>query len=411
MSPGILAGAVTAFAAGLGEFGAVITFASNIPGETQTLPLAIYSATQTPGGEATAARLAARLLRPGRRRAAAGGVDRAAHAPPARARGLMRGWLAFGATRSSRDGFALEAAFAAPHAAASRRCSAPPAAARPRCSPPSPGCCGRRTGAWRWAATALLDTARGVFMPPERRRCGGGVPGCAALPAPQRGDQPALRPAPRAARRGRAGVRGGGRAARRRHPCSARRPARAVGRRAAARGARPRAAVPAAPAADGRAAGGARRRPPRRGAALPRAAARRGAPADPLRDPCAGRGGRAGRPAGADGGRAVRWPRGRWRRSPPAPTCPLAGAARRRRAAALHRAAPPRRGPDAARLRRRRAGRAAPAGPPGTRLRIRVRARDVAVATEVPRGLSTHNMLPAELAAVAPGRTGRTRPS
>ena len=58
MSPGILAGAVTAFAAGLGEFGAVITFASNIPGQTQTLPLAIYSATQTPGGEAAAGRLA-----------------------------------------------------------------------------------------------------------------------------------------------------------------------------------------------------------------------------------------------------------------------------------------------------------------------------------------------------------------
>lgn len=58
MLPGILAGAVVAFAAGLGEFGAVITFASNVPGETQTLPLAIYTATQTPGGEATAARLA-----------------------------------------------------------------------------------------------------------------------------------------------------------------------------------------------------------------------------------------------------------------------------------------------------------------------------------------------------------------
>ncbi|HYZ62445.1 MAG TPA: molybdate ABC transporter permease subunit [Acetobacteraceae bacterium] len=57
--PGVLAGAVTAFAAGLGEFGAVITFVSNIPGETQTLPLAIYSATQVPGGEATAARLSA----------------------------------------------------------------------------------------------------------------------------------------------------------------------------------------------------------------------------------------------------------------------------------------------------------------------------------------------------------------
>ncbi|MBO1075892.1 molybdate ABC transporter permease subunit (plasmid) [Roseomonas marmotae] len=59
IAPGILAGAITAFAAGLGEFGAVITFVSNIPGETQTLPLAIYSATQSPGGEIRAARLAA----------------------------------------------------------------------------------------------------------------------------------------------------------------------------------------------------------------------------------------------------------------------------------------------------------------------------------------------------------------
>jgi len=59
MAPGVLSGAVVAFAAGLGEFGAVITFASSIPGQTQTLPLAIYAATQMPGGEATAARLAA----------------------------------------------------------------------------------------------------------------------------------------------------------------------------------------------------------------------------------------------------------------------------------------------------------------------------------------------------------------
>lgn len=58
MLPGILAGAVTAFSAGLGEFGAVITFVSNIPGETRTLPLALYTALQTPGGEALAARLA-----------------------------------------------------------------------------------------------------------------------------------------------------------------------------------------------------------------------------------------------------------------------------------------------------------------------------------------------------------------
>ncbi len=57
--PGIFAGVITAFAACLGEFGAIITFVSNIPGETRTLPLAIYTAIQSPGGEAAAARLAA----------------------------------------------------------------------------------------------------------------------------------------------------------------------------------------------------------------------------------------------------------------------------------------------------------------------------------------------------------------
>jgi molybdate transport system permease protein len=57
--PGVVAGLITAFAASLGEFGAIITFVSNIPGETRTLPLAIYSALQQPGGEAEAARLAA----------------------------------------------------------------------------------------------------------------------------------------------------------------------------------------------------------------------------------------------------------------------------------------------------------------------------------------------------------------
>jgi molybdate transport system permease protein len=58
MMPGVLAGAITAFSAALGEFGAVITFVSNIPGETRTLPLALYTALQTPGGDRAAARLA-----------------------------------------------------------------------------------------------------------------------------------------------------------------------------------------------------------------------------------------------------------------------------------------------------------------------------------------------------------------
>jgi molybdate transport system permease protein len=55
--PGILAGLILAFAKALGEFGATITFVSAIPGETQTIPAAIYGYTQVPGGEAGALRL------------------------------------------------------------------------------------------------------------------------------------------------------------------------------------------------------------------------------------------------------------------------------------------------------------------------------------------------------------------
>ena len=57
IAPGILTGVVLAFARSIGEFGATITFVSNIVGETRTLPLALYSLTQQPGGEAGAARL------------------------------------------------------------------------------------------------------------------------------------------------------------------------------------------------------------------------------------------------------------------------------------------------------------------------------------------------------------------
>ena len=55
--PGVLAGVILAFARSLSEFGATITFVSNIPGETRTLPLALYGLTQVPGGEAPAFRL------------------------------------------------------------------------------------------------------------------------------------------------------------------------------------------------------------------------------------------------------------------------------------------------------------------------------------------------------------------
>jgi molybdate transport system permease protein len=55
--PGIIAGVILAFAKAMGEFGATITFVANIPGQTQTLPTAIYTVLQIPGGEAAAARL------------------------------------------------------------------------------------------------------------------------------------------------------------------------------------------------------------------------------------------------------------------------------------------------------------------------------------------------------------------
>lgn len=55
--PGVISGIVLGFARGLGEFGATITFAANIPGVTQTIPLAMYTYTQTPGGELAALRL------------------------------------------------------------------------------------------------------------------------------------------------------------------------------------------------------------------------------------------------------------------------------------------------------------------------------------------------------------------
>ena len=55
--PGVVAGAILAFAKAMGEFGATITFVSSIPGETQTLPSAIYAFLQVPGGETSAMRL------------------------------------------------------------------------------------------------------------------------------------------------------------------------------------------------------------------------------------------------------------------------------------------------------------------------------------------------------------------
>ena len=81
--PGILAGTVLAFTRAMGEFGATITFAGNIAGQTRTLPLAIFSYSQRVGGEALRAAPALDLRHPGGGRHRRQRVVRLAHAPQA----------------------------------------------------------------------------------------------------------------------------------------------------------------------------------------------------------------------------------------------------------------------------------------------------------------------------------------
>ena len=101
--PGIIAGAVLCFARALGEFGATITFVSNIPGETQTISAAIYSLLQVPDGEAAAGRLGhyryryrarsadcLRVVRAPRRHAFSGAIARARRGRREKARQLLR---------------------------------------------------------------------------------------------------------------------------------------------------------------------------------------------------------------------------------------------------------------------------------------------------------------------------------
>ena len=123
--PGIIAGMILCFAKAMGEFGATITFVSNIPGETQTLPSAIYTFTQVPGGDAGALRLTLVSVAISMRRCSPPSCWRAAptgawssndagrrHRAPAR--------RASGSTSASRP------------TAGSPRCSAARAPARPR---------------------------------------------------------------------------------------------------------------------------------------------------------------------------------------------------------------------------------------------------------------------------------------
>ena len=163
--PAMLAGAVLGFARSIGEFGATITFVSNIPGETRTLPLAIYSraadARRRARGDAAGADLGG---------AVAGGADRLGTARAARGDG---GCMSFdidvdqaarrGGDRARRSS-AGDGADGAVRPVGRR--------ARPACSTWSRGCCGPIAGISASMARRCSMPRRGIDLPPERRRVG-----------------------------------------------------------------------------------------------------------------------------------------------------------------------------------------------------------------------------------------------
>ncbi len=177
--PGVLAGAVTAFAAGLGEFGAVITFASNVEGQTQTLPLAIYSALQVPGGEEMALRLAAISMTAAVDRAGRGGVAAALGAPEARSVSLKLKEVVV-----RRGAFRLAADFEVPasgrhggvRAIGRRQVDAAPGAL--------PACTASKRAASGFNGRVLEDAACAEARRRTRPRHRSRLPGCAPVPAP-----------------------------------------------------------------------------------------------------------------------------------------------------------------------------------------------------------------------------------
>ena len=322
MLPGILAGAVTAFAAGLGEFGAVITFVSNIPGRDA------HAAAGAVHGAADAGRRRARratrsdlvLARPDR--PAALRAHRAARAAPA------------GALRSRHVQHPRPEAPRRIHAGRGdrgldlrrrRRCSAAPAAARRRSSTSSPACSPPTKRTSRSTASCSKTRAARTRLPAERRRIGYVFQDARLFPHLDALGNLRYARAPRPRRR-EAHLAGLRRAAARSRTAPATSRAETLRRRAAARRARPRIAVAAAAAAARRAARIAGHRAARRSAAVLRATARRAFDPDDLREPPV-RGSAASRDARGAARAGARGHAGRARRCEPA-----SGSARDRRA-------------------------------------------------------------------------------
>ena len=410
--PGVLAGMVLAYAKALGEFGATITFVSNIPGETQTLPSAIYTYTQVPGGEAGALRLTLVSIAPRLRRAGRLGAAGPAGGPHGPRPLMLEVDIALPPGRARRSQVAL-------HGRRRRHRPVRPLGRRQdldRQRDRRPAAA-RRAAASCSTASRCSTPARGIDVPRHRRRIGYVFQDAAPVPAPHRAPQPALRPLVHAAR------------ARRRGSLDEvvellgiapllDAPARhAVRRREAAGRDRPRAAGQPAPAPAGRAAGLAR--PARKAEILPYLDRLRARGRVPIlyRQPRARRGDPARRHAGAGLATAGSPPPARWARSWRGSTSgPLTGRAEAGSILPGH-GRRPARGLPADRARRCWASRCwcrASTPPAGTPVRLRVRARDVAVATRVPEEISIRNQLFGRIAGVAPGagrlRRARDRP-
>ena len=390
MLPGILAGAVLAFARALGEFGATITFVGNIPGVTQTIPTAIYTYTQVPGGETAALRLTAIAIAIAfaallasealARRVSPGGCS--GDDDPRRCRASGSANLRSTARFESEG--RVTALFGRSGAGKTTLVNLIAGLIRPD------------SGRIVVDGETLVDTTRGIDVPAHRRRIGYVFQEGRLFPHLSVQVEPALRPPADAARKPMGLARGDGRPARHR-PSPVAPAVGAFGRREAARRTRPGAACEPAPPPPRRAA-----RRPRRGAEggpppLYRAPPRRDAAPDRLCQPFD----RRGRPHRRHHGRA----RPTARPSPPArsatfspaPTsAPIPG--RRRRASCSPRPSP-RATPE-----RRDASSTIPRGGSRSRassarralaVRLRIRARDVAIAVGEPGRLSIRNRLAA----------------
>ena len=187
--PGLVAGAITAFAASLGEFGAIITFVSNIPGETRTLPLAIYTALQTPGRRGGSGAAFGALHRAG----LPVSPDRAGH--HAARHGRIGRMSADVRIQHVQGNFTLDVAFTAASGGVTALFG-PSGAGKTSIVHALAGLTRPEHGRIVLEGRTVLDTEADIFVPPEKRRIGLVFQDARLFPAYECGEEPSVRLAP-----------------------------------------------------------------------------------------------------------------------------------------------------------------------------------------------------------------------